>query len=347
MTADIEETISNLENFEEPSRQEICGLLATDREDLIFAAADRMRGRCVGNEVHLRGIIEFSNHCAKNCFYCGLRSDNAKLQRYRMAADEIVSNARTAKGLGLKTVILQSGEDPFYSAEALSDVIRRIKSESDVAVTVSVGDRPKKEYELFRKAGADRFLLKHETADPELFARLRPGTRLSERIERLRLLKELGFQVGAGNIVGLPGQTLESLAEDILLMKHLDVDMAGIGPFIPHPDTPLAESKPGSVDLVLRVLAVSRLVMPYCHLPATTALATLDPQGRERALACGANVIMPDITPLPYKKLYEIYPGKACVAEEAAECLPCMAGLIGRMGRTIAVDHGDSRVEKR
>jgi len=312
---------------------------------LLFAAADKIRGRCVGNEVHLRGIIEFSNHCIKNCFYCGLRHDNTKLQRYRMAADEIVSVARTAKEFGLKTVILQSGEDPSYTAEALSDVIGRIKTESDVAVTVSVGDRPARDYEFFRKAGADRFLLKHETADPYLFERLRPGTRLSERRERLHILKELGFQVGAGNIVGLPGQTLGSLAEDILLMKDIEVDMAGIGPFIPHPDSPLAESDPGSIDLTLRVLAVARLVMPYTHLPATTALATLDPQGRERALACGANVIMPDITPIPYKQLYEIYPGKACISEEAAECLPCMAGLIERMGRTIAHDYGHSRRE--
>ena len=202
----------------------------------------------MGNDVHLRGIIEFSNYCVKNCLYCGLRRDNNTLERYRMTLEEIMEAAQAGAQAGLKTIVLQSGEDPFFTAETLARLIRRVKDELDVAVTMSVGDRTKEEYALMRQAGADRYLLKHETADPELFSRLRPGTTLDGRIKRLIWLKELGFQVGSGGMIGLPWQTVDSLAEDILLLRRLDVEMAGFGPFIPHSDTPLAGCTGGSVE---------------------------------------------------------------------------------------------------
>jgi biotin synthase len=303
-----------------------------------------MRGRYAKDAVHLRGIIEFSNHCVRNCLYCGLRRDNRALRRYRMTLREIVEAVRAGAEAGLRTVVLQSGEDPPGGAEDLARIITRLKEEMDVAVTVSVGDRTREDYRVMREAGADRYLLKHESATPALFARLRPGTTLDERKERLFWLKELGYQVGSGNMVGLPGQTLDTLADDILLLRELDVEMAGIGPFIPNSDTPLAECAGGTVEMTLRVLALTRLVVPRAHLPATTALASIHPEGRQLALRSGANVVMPDITPVSYKKLYEIYPNKICVTEDGpAQCIPSISAVILRMGRSIAADHGHGR----
>lgn len=276
----------------------------------LFAAADATRAHFLGEEVHLRGLIEFSNYCIKNCLYCGLRKDNKKLVRYRLTPDEILAAARKVASLGLKTVVLQSGEDPFYKGDVLASIISQIKDNLDLAVTLSIGDRTKSEYALFKRYGADRYLLKHETSDPQLFAALRPGTVLKDRLLRLEWLKELGYQVGSGNMVGLPGQTLDSLAGDIFIMRELDVEMAGIGPFIPHRDTPLANSSGGTLEMALKVLAVTRLVLPYTHLPATTAAASVHPNGRELALKCGANVIMPNMTPTVYRPNYSIYPGK-------------------------------------
>lgn len=343
---DISAIIDRLERLEGPSREDIIALLKAEgeQERLLFAAADRMRRTHVGDEVHLRGIIEFSNHCIRNCFYCGLRRDNSALERYRMTPGEILETARAGAEAGLKTIVLQSGEDPAFSTQTLADLIARIKDELDVAVTVSVGMRSKADYRLMRKAGADRYLLKHETADPELFAQLRPGTTLPGRIKRLRWLRELGYQVGSGNMVGLPGQTIESIVDDILLLKELDVEMAGIGPFIPHQGTPLAGSTGGDVAMTLRTLAAARMVLPFTHLPATTALGSIHPEGRQLALSCGANVVMPDITPVQYKRLYEIYPNKICITEEGStQCVPCISAVIAQSGRTVAADYGHSR----
>jgi biotin synthase len=302
-----------------------------------------MRRRYVGDQVHLRGIIEFSNHCVKNCLYCGLRRGNKALERYRMTPDEIVEAAREGVRAGIRTIVLQSGEDAFFSAAILADIVTRLK-ELDVAVTLSVGDRPKRDYRILREAGADRYLLKHETAHREMFRRLRPGTTLEGRKKRLLWLKGLGFQVGSGNMIGLPGQTVGILADDILLMRELDVEMAGIGPFIPNDNTPLAGCRGGDVTMTLKVLAVTRLVLPAVHLPATTALATIHPEGRQMALRCGANVVMPDITPVRYKKLYEIYPNKVCITEDGpGQCIPCISGMIRQSGRSVATDPGHGR----
>ncbi len=299
-----------------------------------------MRSRFVGEDVHLRGLIEFSNYCAGNCLYCGLRKNNRRLVRYRMSPAEIRESARRAAGLGCRTIVLQSGEDGFYTAEVLADLISRLKEELDVAITLSIGDRTWAEYALLKEAGADRYLLKYETSDPCLFSALRPGTTLEERLKRIAWLKELGYQVGSGNIVGLPGQSLETLVGDILLLRGMGVEMAGIGPFIPGDRTPLGRFPPGTLEQVLKTLALARLVLPRAHLPATTATATLDARSRARALKCGANVIMPNMTPLPYRGDYRIYPGKDGLGEMPEESYAKAVRTVKSAGRRVARDFG-------
>lgn len=330
----------------ELSKEDVLVLLEGSEDEqnreALFRAAAAVRERYLGDEVHLRGIIEFSNHCVNLCHYCGLRAANTTLKRYRMSRDEIVAAAEKARSLGIPTIVLQSGEDPAFSAEEVALLVRLIKERTGGAITLSVGERPPGDYQLWREAGADRYLLKHETADPRLFARLRPGKTLQERLGCLCHLRKLGYQVGSGNMVGLPGQTLETLAEDIMLLKELDVEMAGIGPFIPHPGTPLAGARPGSPELTLRVLAVARLVLPLAHLPATTALATADPRGRLKALSCGANVIMPNVGPERYRQFYEIYPGKAGVAATPEESVRLAKETIALAGARVARGPGHS-----
>lgn len=320
------------------SGEEIGSLLAAGGEQAaaLFRAADRVRAAHLGAAVHLRAIIEFSNHCVRNCLYCGLRRDNRLVSRYRMTPGEIMAAARTARAEGYRTIVLQAGEDPAYTADVLASLIRRMKAELDVAVTLSLGDRSREDYRRLREAGADRYLLKHETADPALFARLRPGTDLKTRLRELRWLRELGYQVGAGNIVGLPGQSPATLTADIVLLRELGVEMAGIGPFIPHPDTPLARFPAGSPEMTLKVLAITRLLLPRTHLPATTAVAVLSPDGRQRALRAGANVIMPDLTPAPYRRHYGIYPGRNRPAGEDAAAFAWWKRELAAHGREIA-----------
>ncbi|HBT47215.1 MAG TPA: [FeFe] hydrogenase H-cluster radical SAM maturase HydE [Peptococcaceae bacterium] len=308
-------------------------------EEALYRQADALRVRYVGDEVHLRGVIEFSNYCRRRCRYCGLTADNHALPRYRMDPEEILAAARRGVDLGYKTIVLQSGEDPWYTGEVLAEIVACIK-EWGVAVTLCVGERTREEYELWRRAGADRYLLKHETANPELYSRLHPGMSWDKRMACLRWLKELGYQVGSGNIVGLPGQTLEDLADDILLMRELEVEMAGIGPFIPHPHTTLRTHPAGSLDLTYRVLAVTRLVIPWAHLPATTAVGTLSPNGRQMALQRGANVVMPNLTPKKYRAAYQIYPGKICLEEAPEDCRRCLEGMIRGLGRIVATHPG-------
>ncbi|HEX7372023.1 MAG TPA: [FeFe] hydrogenase H-cluster radical SAM maturase HydE [Thermodesulfobacteriota bacterium] len=317
-------------------------LSAEDQEEdgALFQTAERVRQEKVGNEVHLRGIVEFSNICVQNCMYCGLRRDNRRLRRYRMTPGEILGCARDAMERGLKTVVLQSGEDPWFTQDRLSGLIRRIKEETDLAITLSVGERPAEDYRAWKRAGADRYLLKQETASPALFARLRPGRTLTERLDSLRALKELGYEVGSGNMVGLPGQTAKDLVSDIQLFKELDFDMIGIGPFIPHPSTPLAESPPGDLHRSVKILAVTRIVTGNTHLPATTASGVLDPQGRKKALLAGANVIMPDITPRKYRQHYDIYPGKTKPKGGMDSLVP----MITSLGRVIGRGAGNRRL---
>jgi len=331
------------------TRAEIVALLQTEgrQRRQLWQAADEVRRAQMGDGVHLRALLEFSSYCRRRCHYCGLRADNARQPRFRMGPEEIVAVACSAQALGYKTVVLQSGEDPYYDIEILCEIVRQIKSGSDVAVTLSCGEFTLNGYQRLREAGADRYLLRHETANPRLYNELHPDSRYSARIGALRELREVGFQVGAGFMVGLPGQTIEDLADDILLLQALDVEMAGIGPFIPHPDTPLASA--GGVDdpaalmeLTISAIAAARLAVPLVHLPATTALGALDPLGRQMALQAGANVLMPNITPVKYRPKYQLYPGKICTDEEPAQCRACVEGIIRGLGRSVAPGYGHS-----
>ena len=303
----------------------------------LFQRADQTRKRFCKDEVHLRGIIEFSNHCCRNCLYCGLRRDNKNITRYRMEPDEIVGLAVKIAAKRVNTIVLQSGDDFYYTQKSLGRIIGEIKQRTAAAITLSIGERPLDDYQAFRDSGADRYLLKHETSNPALYRILHPGQALKQRLKILEYLKKIGFQVGSGNIVGLPNQGIKDLMRDVLFLKELDVDMAGIGPFIPQKDTPLAAQPPGDLDLTLKILAMARILTKNAHLPATTALASLDREnGQLRALRSGANVIMPDFTPVGYRKDYRIYDNKIGLSLKKAK------EIISRAKRTISRSRGDS-----
>lgn len=325
-----------------PTADWLVPLLACTEADApaLYAAADRLRHQSVGDGVHLRGLIEFSNICRRNCDYCGLRAANRTRERYRLEPDLIVRIAREAEELGFFSVVLQSGEDMWYTAERLAEVIRRIKADTRLAITLSVGERDRDTYRLWREAGADRYLLRIETTDPALFARLHPDDDLEERKGCLQALKEIGYQLGSGLMVGLPGQTPEMLARDVLWLYQLGAEMIGVGPFIPNPETPLADAAGGTVDSTLRLVAVLRLVFPHAHIPATTALGSLDSLGREKALQAGANVVMPNVTPTENRAKYQLYPGKICIGDDARTCLGCLARRLAKIGRTKAEGPG-------
>lgn len=292
------------------SFEQIFSVLSGNSYEKIYLWANELRSKFKGNKVFFRAIIEFSNYCKSDCLYCGLRRSNFKLKRYRINEDEILKEAKLIIEKGFRTIVLQSGEDPYWNCKRLSRVVSSIKSMGAI-VTLSVGDLSFKEYKLLREAGADRYLLKHETVDEKLFSTLRPGKSLKERIKRLFWLKELGFEVGTGCIVGLPGQSIESLVDDLLFIKKLKPEMVAHGPFIPHPDTPLRSASKGSIELTLKMIALTRILLPFVNLPATTALGVLGKENQFRAFEVGANVIMPDLTPFFYKRFYDIYEGKS------------------------------------
>jgi biotin synthase len=313
----------------------------------LWTRADAVRHANVGDEVHLRGLIEISNHCVRRCAYCGINSENQKVTRYRMAASEIAECARLASSLGYGTVVLQAGEDYGITREWMTSLVGSIKTETGLAVTLSLGERPDADLLVWRAAGADRYLLRFETSDPELYERIHPSLpdRRSDRFAILARLRELDYEVGSGIMIGIPGQTWASLAADIETFASLDLDMIGVGPFIPHPATPLGrdellltpagEQVPNTELQTYKVVALTRIVRPDANIPSTTALATLNlDQGRELGLQRGANIVMPNLTPTKYRKLYEIYPAKACLFETAQECAGCLDGRIRSIGRT-------------
>ncbi|MCD6420546.1 MAG: [FeFe] hydrogenase H-cluster radical SAM maturase HydE [Synergistetes bacterium] len=321
------------------TKDEILYYLKTHHEvDMygIFELADRVRKRYCGDGVHLRGIIEFSNCCVRNCLYCGLRRGNGRARRYRMTVDEVYQVAECAVDAGVKTIVLQSGEDPYYSVSELCRMVERVK-ELDVAVTLSLGEKSYRDYRSLKEAGADRYLLKFETSDKRLYALLKPDSSYVNRFRCLEYLSELGYQVGSGNMVGLPNQSSESIADDILLFGMLELDMVGIGPFIPHPDTPLGGFNGGSSGLTVKVIALTRILTRNAHIPATTALATVDPEGRRKALCCGANVVMPNVTPFSYAADYEIYPDKL-----TEDTIDGAKKLVSSVGRYVAKGYGHS-----
>ena len=329
--------------MENLSRNEIIDILKDDSQnDWLFSLADKTRHEYVGDAVHLRGLIEFSNICKRTCKYCGLRCENKDLDRYRIEPNDIVLYAKKAVEMGYRTVVLQSGEDSFYTKNVLCDVIKRIK-ELDVALTLSIGERSFEEYKAFKDAGADRYLIRIETSDRDLYKQMHPNMDFDNRVRCLKDLKKLGYEVGSGCLVGLPNQTIESLADDILFFKEIGADMIGIGPFIAHPHTPLKDIKNGDFTLALKVMALTRLVLKDINIPATTAMETLNPKGRIIALQSGANVVMPNVTTTEYRAKYEIYPGKICINENPTQCRGCIEGKIKSIGRTIATDKGFHR----
>ncbi|MBD5403259.1 [FeFe] hydrogenase H-cluster radical SAM maturase HydE [bacterium] len=322
------------------SKDNLIDILEDDsKNDWLFSLADTVRKEHVGDEVHLRGLIEFSNICKCQCKYCGLRSENREIERYRISEDNIVSYAKHASEMGYRTVVLQSGEDKFFDADVMCRIISRIK-DLDVALTLSIGERSFDEYKAFKASGADRYLIRIETTDKNLYEKMHPNMDFNNRIRCLEDLKTLGFEVGTGCLVGLPEQTVESLAEDILFFKEIDADMVGIGPFIPHPQTPLNSCEHGSFTLALKVMALTRILLKNINIPATTAMETLNPNGRIIALQSGANVVMPNVTTSEYREKYEIYPNKICIHEEPDKCRNCIEAKIHSIGRTISKDCG-------
>lgn len=344
------------------------------RLESLWARADAVRREHVGDAVHLRGLIEISNHCFRRCAYCGLRAENTRLERYRMTADEVLACAREAAELGYGTVVLQAGEDPALTADWVADLVQRIKAETGLAVTLSLGEQDEATLRAWRDAGADRYLLRFETSNRALFDRIhppRPGRR-SDRLALLRVLRDLDYEVGSGVMVGIPGQTYDDLANDIELFRDLDLDMIGVGPWLPHPDTPLGAatdaagieglsegpsathlnpSIPPSLNpsplntelMTYKVVALARLVCPRANIPSTTALATLNrDSGREQGLQRGANVVMPNLTPPAYRRLYEIYPAKACLYEEPGRFHADLVRRIHAVGRTVGAGTGTS-----
>jgi biotin synthase len=307
----------------------------------LFGFADTVRREYAGEGILLRGIVEFSNYCSRGCAYCGLNCGNLELKRYRLDREQVLTAAGNIARQGIKTIVLQAGEDPVLGTEWLAEIISVIKDKYALAVTLSVGERSRADYARWREAGADRYLLKLETTDKELYQRLHPEMSFADRLRCLQVLKDLGYQVGSGNIVGLPGQTLEMLAADIIFFKENELDMIGIGPFIPHAGTPLAAANVGEPMLTLKVLALARMVNRTAHLPATTALGSLDRDYRPDGLQAGANVLMPNFTPAPYKELYELYPGKRCIQETGDQCVPCLEKMVSTLGRTLNRSRGD------
>lgn len=330
----------------ELSRDDILYLLNLDNSediDKLLWAGDAVRKRCCGREIHIRALVEFTNVCARKCNYCGIRASNSSVSRYRMQPDEIIALAKELDEKDLKTVVLQSGEDPFYTGDMIAHIVSGIKKNTDVAVTLCVGERPYEDYKLWREAGADRYLLRHETANPGLYASLHPDGSFDNRMRCLRWLKELGFQTGAGAMVGSPGQTVEHLADDIEFYRDFQPDMIGVGPFISHPDTPYGECKSGDLITSLKMVALARIVARDSLIPATTAIGSIEGDGRERAFAAGADVVMINYTPIKYRVNYEIYPNKRCIVEEPDMTLAKTKERIIALGREVSTHPGHSR----
>lgn len=326
------------------SDDELKILIESDKfNEPLAEAADIRRRENYGDKVYIRGLIEFTNYCRNNCYYCGIRRDNKKAERYRLTKDEILLCCDEGYRLGFRTFVMQGGEDPYYTDEMICDIVSKIKSRyPDCAVTLSIGEKPRESYQAFFDAGADRYLLRHETADPEHYGKLHPeAMSLENRKCCLFDLKEIGYQVGSGFMVGSPYQTTENLISDLRFLQKLQPDMIGIGPYITHADTPFAEFKSGDVMLTLRLVSILRLMFPYALIPSTTALGTIHPQGRELGLKAGANVVMPNLSPVSVRKLYSLYENKICTGEEAAQCRGCLERRVESAGYKIVTDIGN------
>jgi biotin synthase len=313
--------------------------------EYLFERAREVRIENYGHDIYMRGLIEFTNYCGNDCYYCGIRKSNSRAERYRLTKEQILDCCAAGYDLGFRTFVLQGGEDGHYTDEKMIDIIRAIKSSyPDCAVTLSVGEKSREAYKAYFDAGADRYLLRHETADAGHYGRLHPQRMsLDNRKQCLFTLKDIGYEVGCGFMVGSPFQTTDCLVEDLLFMKELEPHMVGIGPFIPHHDTPFAGGKAGTLELTLFLLGIIRLMLPSVLLPATTALGTIHPRGRELGILAGANVVMPNLSPVGVRKKYLLYDNKICTGDEAAECRYCMQRRMESIGYHVVVSRGDHK----
>lgn len=342
----MKELIDKLYETQELERSELLLILNNfnaDMSEYLFDKARFVSKKHFGNSIYTRGLIEFTNFCKNNCYYCGISRSNPNADRYRLSMEEILSCCETGYELGFRTFVLQGGEDGYYSEDKVVEIIKGIKSAyPDCAITLSIGERSYEAYKRFFEAGADRYLLRHETATDEHYNKLHPAElSLSERKQCLYNLKEIGFQVGTGFMVGSPFQTMENIAEDLLFLKEFKPHMIGIGPFIPHKDTRFLNEKQGSLDLTLLLIGILRLMNPKALIPATTALGTIDKNGREMGILAGANVVMPNLSPVSVRKKYSLYDNKICTGEEAAECRFCLQNRVQKIGYELVVDRGD------
>lgn len=327
---------------------ELRALLETNEGDeALFRAADARRREIYGDQVYIRGLIEFTNFCRNNCYYCGIRRGNQNAQRYRLSKEEILACCGEGYLLGFRTFVLQGGEDPYFTDERVCGIVSEIRSQfPDCAITLSIGEKSRESYQAFFDAGANRYLLRHETANEAHYRKLHPDSMsLRNRKRCLHDLKEIGYQVGSGFMVGAPYQTTDHLLEDLRFLQELQPEMIGIGPYITHGDTPFASFESGSLELTLRLVAILRLMFPYALIPSTTALGTIHPQGRELGLKAGANVVMPNLSPVEVRKLYELYENKICTGEESAQCRGCLEQRVRSAGYRIVTSIGNAVIE--
>lgn len=337
--------IDKLMTLHKLEKEEYIALLQCNQEEkeLLRSEAVRLRKEQYGNKVYTRGLIEFTNICKNNCYYCGIRAANPHVNRYRLSKEDIMACCKQGYGLGYRTFVLQGGEDPYFTDDIMCDIVSSIRKEyPDCAITLSIGERSYESYKRLREAGADRYLLRHETATSRHYEMLHPETmQLSNRMQCLKDLKDLGYQVGAGFMVGSPYQTQEHLANDLVFLQEFRPHMVGIGPFIPHHDTPFHDCDQGSLEETLLLLSIIRIMLPSVLLPATTALGTVNPRGRELGLQAGCNVVMPNLSPVGVRKQYELYDNKICTGEEAAECLGCLSKRVNSVGCELVSNRGD------
>lgn len=311
----------------------------------LFSLSDKQRRKYYGTDVYVRGLIEFTNYCKNDCYYCGIRRSNKNAERYRLTKDDIMDCCKTGYELGFRTFVLQGGEDPYFTDERICDIVSSIKAKYfDCAVTLSIGEKEHGSYQAYYDAGADRYLLRHETADDIHYAKLHPSELSSEHRKKcLYDLKSIGYQVGCGFMVGSPFQTAENLADDMLFIKELSPHMVGIGPFISQHDTPFADMASGTMEQTLFMLGLIRLTLPNVLLPSTTALGTIHPLGREKGILAGANVVMPNLSPTSVRKKYLLYDNKICTGDEAAECKNCLQMRMRSIGYDVVIDRGDCK----
>lgn len=339
-----EKIIDTLLQDQDLSDHEFSALLETaEYDDKLFLVADKVRRQIYGDDVYIRGLIEFTNYCKNNCYYCGIRRDNQNIKRYRLTKEEILTCCDEGYSLGFRTFVMQGGEDPYFTDSIICDIVSSIRNKfPDCAITLSMGEKSKESYLAYYNAGANRYLLRHETADNEHYNKLHPNSMsLDNRKKCLFNLKEIGYQVGSGFMVGSPYQTTQNLIKDIRFLQELQPDMIGIGPYLTHTQTPFSNFENGSMALTLRLISILRLIFPYALIPSTTALGTIHPQGRELGLKAGANVVMPNLSPVSVRKLYELYENKICTGDEAAQCRNCLEQRVKSAGYKIVTAIGN------